>query len=142
VTVPPGHVPEQAHQRERRSGARARESAETSFLDDCSDEDWRRIGSYCVQRRFEPGEEVVRQGEVDRALVIILSGSLDLFKRGPDLVPVFEARPAGGPEWAAPSGPLNLDWPGNDDAALAAAISQEPNRRRLGMAERSRHPER
>lgn len=57
-------------------------SRETSFLADCSDEDWRRIGQYCVQRRFEAGEEIVRQGEVDRSLVIVLSGSLDLTVTG------------------------------------------------------------
>jgi CRP/FNR family transcriptional regulator, cyclic AMP receptor protein len=51
---------------------------ETSFLDDCSREDWERIGRYCVQQRFLPGEEIARQGEVDRSLAIILSGSLDV----------------------------------------------------------------
>lgn len=71
LTNPSGMVPEPA-------GPVRAELAETSFLNDCSGEDWERIGRYCVQRRFDAGEEIVRQGEVDRSLVIVLSGSLDL----------------------------------------------------------------
>jgi CRP/FNR family cyclic AMP-dependent transcriptional regulator len=68
--------------------------AETSFLASCSDADWERIGRYCVQRRFEPGEEIVRQGEVDRSLVIVLSGSLQLViahGRGEESIEVIDA---------------------------------------------------
>jgi CRP/FNR family cyclic AMP-dependent transcriptional regulator len=56
----------------------ARPVAETSFLAGSHDEDWERIERYCVRRRFRAGEAIVRQGEIDRSLVIVLSGSLEL----------------------------------------------------------------
>jgi CRP-like cAMP-binding protein len=52
------------------------------FLPQCDEEDWRRILRYCDRRRFRAGEDVVRSGDVDRSLLILESGVLDLVIAG------------------------------------------------------------
>ena len=49
---------------------------ETPFLADCYAEDWERLERYGARRRFRAGETIVRQGEVSRSLIIVLSGEL------------------------------------------------------------------
>jgi CRP/FNR family transcriptional regulator len=57
--------------------AAARETViETPFLADSYAEDWERLERYGARRRFRAGEAIVRQGEVSRSLIIVLSGEL------------------------------------------------------------------
>jgi CRP-like cAMP-binding protein len=49
---------------------------ETPFLADSYAEDWERLERYGARRRFRAGEAIVRQGEVSRSLIIVLSGEL------------------------------------------------------------------
>jgi len=59
---------------------------ETAFLGDAFEEDWERIERHAARRRFVRGEEIVREGDVDRSLLIVLSGELE-FVGGADGVP-------------------------------------------------------
>lgn len=56
--------------------------AEPAFLADCLTEDWERIERHALRRRFAAGEEVVRAGEEDRSLLIVLSGVLEFVVEG------------------------------------------------------------
>jgi CRP-like cAMP-binding protein len=59
------------------ASAAARETViETPFLADSYAEDWERLERYGARRRFRTGEAIVRQGEVSRSLIIVLSGEL------------------------------------------------------------------
>ena len=49
---------------------------EAPFLADSYAEDWERLERYGARRRFKTGEAIVRQGEVSRSLIILLSGEL------------------------------------------------------------------
>jgi CRP/FNR family transcriptional regulator, cyclic AMP receptor protein len=49
---------------------------EAPFLADSYAEDWERLERFATRRRFVAGEDVVRQGDVDRSLIIVLSGAL------------------------------------------------------------------
>jgi CRP/FNR family cyclic AMP-dependent transcriptional regulator len=49
------------------------------FLRDRSEEDWATLLAHTDTRRFRAGEEVIRAGEVDRALYIVSEGTLDVF---------------------------------------------------------------
>ncbi|MCU1389274.1 MAG: hypothetical protein JWL72_2612 [Ilumatobacteraceae bacterium] len=48
-----------------------------SFLGDATVEDWAVLVSHCERRRFHQGEVVVRFGDVDRSLLIVLEGELE-----------------------------------------------------------------
>jgi CRP/FNR family transcriptional regulator, cyclic AMP receptor protein len=58
---------------ERASGA----ATEAPFLADSHVEDWERLERHATRRRFSPGEEIVRAGELDRSLILVLSCELD-----------------------------------------------------------------
>jgi CRP-like cAMP-binding protein len=67
-----------------------------SFLADASDADWDAIREHSEVRRYRPGETVVARGDCDRALFIIVSGTLEASvshgRRGRDTrVAVMEA---------------------------------------------------
>ncbi len=47
------------------------------FLDDASVDDWAVVVSHCERRRFHVGDVLVRFGEVDRSLLIVLDGDLE-----------------------------------------------------------------
>jgi CRP-like cAMP-binding protein len=47
------------------------------FLGDASAEEWGLIGSYSERRRFHAGDVIVKVGESDRALIIVLEGALE-----------------------------------------------------------------
>jgi CRP-like cAMP-binding protein len=51
-------------------------SSEAPFLADSYAEDWERLERFAARRRFRAGEDVVRQGDVDRSLLVVLSGEL------------------------------------------------------------------
>lgn len=57
---------------------RAETPSETAFLADCAPEDWERIVRRSEWRRFGPGEELAREGEADRALLILVAGSVEI----------------------------------------------------------------
>jgi CRP/FNR family cyclic AMP-dependent transcriptional regulator len=48
------------------------------FLAERGDGDWGTLLSHCETHRFRAGEVVIRQGEVDRALYIVLGGQLEV----------------------------------------------------------------
>jgi CRP-like cAMP-binding protein len=55
----------------------ARETTtEVPFLANSDGEDWERLERYATRRRFNRGEVIIRQGDVDRSLIIVLSGEL------------------------------------------------------------------
>ena len=66
------------------------DGAETVFLADCDAEDWNRIVAHCDWRRFGAGDDVAREGDVDRALMILVAGTLELRVRD-RVVNVIEA---------------------------------------------------
>lgn len=47
------------------------------FLTDASVEDWALVVGHCERRRFRAGEVVVRFGDVDRSLLIVVEGNLE-----------------------------------------------------------------
>ena len=49
------------------------------FLQDRSEEDWEKLFAHTDARRFRAGEEVMRAGDIDRALYIVTEGSLEVF---------------------------------------------------------------
>jgi CRP-like cAMP-binding protein len=55
--------------------------SEASFLASSYAEDWERLERFAARRRFRGGEDIVREGEVDRALIIVLSGALAFVAR-------------------------------------------------------------
>jgi hypothetical protein len=59
------------------STVEAADPAEVVFLAECTDEDWDRILRYCAHRRFAAGEILIREGQVDRTLMILTSGTLE-----------------------------------------------------------------
>ena len=56
-------------------------ATDTVFLADRDAEDWARIVRHCDRRSFRAGEEIVRDGEVDRALLILTQGTLEFVSR-------------------------------------------------------------
>jgi SulP family sulfate permease len=56
---------------------------ELVFLDGRSAEDWSRVARHADRVRFRAGEDVVRAGEVDRSLYVVLSGRLEPVVRSP-----------------------------------------------------------
>jgi CRP-like cAMP-binding protein len=54
-------------------------SEELVFLADLHDEEWARIIEYTERRRFRRGDVIVRAGELDRSLGIVVDGTLELF---------------------------------------------------------------
>ena len=48
-----------------------------AFLADASDEDWAAIRAHGELRHFRPSETVIAEGEVDRALYIVVEGELE-----------------------------------------------------------------
>ena len=54
------------------------------FLPDLHEEDWERLIAHTERRRFEAGDVVIRAGELDRSLSIVVSGALELFLPGAD----------------------------------------------------------
>ena len=47
------------------------------FLTDATVEDWALVVDHCERRRFRAGEIVVRFGDVDRSLMIVMEGNLE-----------------------------------------------------------------
>jgi CRP/FNR family cyclic AMP-dependent transcriptional regulator len=47
------------------------------FLDGATVEDWTEVVGHCERRRFQREEIVVRVGELDRSLLIVLEGDLE-----------------------------------------------------------------
>jgi len=54
----------------------AEAASEAPFLADSYAEDWERLERFAARRHFRAGEDVVRQGDIDRSLIIVLSGKL------------------------------------------------------------------
>jgi CRP-like cAMP-binding protein len=50
--------------------------SEAPFLANSYAEDWERLERFAARRRFRPGEDIVREGEVDRSLIVLLTGEL------------------------------------------------------------------
>ena len=48
------------------------------FLADRSERDWEKLLAHTDTRRFTVGDEVIKAGEIDRALYIVTSGTLDV----------------------------------------------------------------
>jgi len=48
-----------------------------TFLADASIEDWAAVIDHCERRRFHRGEVVIRFGDVDPSLLIVLDGDLE-----------------------------------------------------------------
>jgi CRP-like cAMP-binding protein len=48
-----------------------------TFLGDCSEDEWDKIVAQTQRRRFKAGETIVAEGDADRALYIVASGSLE-----------------------------------------------------------------
>lgn len=55
-------------------------SEELRFLAGSSDEDWAVIRKHSETRRFLPGEAVINAGESDRALYIVVDGTLQVVR--------------------------------------------------------------
>ena len=51
---------------------------ELTFLADWSDADWGKLLQHTEARRFRTGQELIRGGEADRALSIVVDGSLEV----------------------------------------------------------------
>jgi CRP/FNR family transcriptional regulator, cyclic AMP receptor protein len=47
------------------------------FLDGAHPDDWAVIGAHCERRRFRAGEPILRAGDLDRSLLILLAGRLE-----------------------------------------------------------------
>src|SRR5262249_42324576 len=56
------------------------------FLAERGDGDWSKVLSHAETRRFRAGEVVIRQGEVERALYVVMTGQLEV------LVPLSRGR--------------------------------------------------
>ena len=65
-------------------------AAEAPFLADSYAEDWERLERHSARRRFSRGDEIVREGDVDRSLIIVLSGEL-AFVHGDRVLSVIAA---------------------------------------------------
>jgi CRP/FNR family transcriptional regulator len=50
------------------------------FLAAATPDEWRRLERHALRRRFDRGETIVREGEVDRSLLIVLAGELEVVK--------------------------------------------------------------
>lgn len=55
-----------------------------AFLAGSDPADWERIERFGLRRRFSRGEDIVRQGEVDRSLIVLLTGSVEFVVRRGD----------------------------------------------------------
>jgi len=47
------------------------------FLDQASTDDWALVGAHSERRRFRTGEVIVKAGDLDRSLMIVLDGELE-----------------------------------------------------------------
>ncbi len=65
-------------------------ATEAPFLSGSYAEDWERLERHSARRRFSEGDEIVREGEVDRSLIIVLSGEL-AFVHGDRVLSVIAA---------------------------------------------------
>ena len=65
-------------------------AAEAPFLADSYAEDWERLERHSARRRFSRGDEIVREGDVDRSLIIVLAGEL-AFVHGDRVLSVIAA---------------------------------------------------
>jgi CRP-like cAMP-binding protein len=110
------------------------DAVETVFLADCDRDDWNRIVAHCEWRRFGRGDEVAREGEVDRALMILVAGTLELrvsdrtvnVIEAPSLVgevTFFDARPRSGTLRARTDGELlRMPFPAFEALAAEAPV--------------------
>jgi len=110
------------------------DAAESVFLADCDADDWNRIVAHCEWRRFGAGDEVAREGDVDRALLILVAGTLELrvhdravnVIEGPSLVgevTFFDERPRSGTLRAQTDGELlRLPFPAFEALAAEAPV--------------------
>jgi CRP/FNR family cyclic AMP-dependent transcriptional regulator len=57
----------------------AESAGDLVFLADRGEEDWGKLLAHTDVRRFRAGEEVIRVGDTDRALLIVTEGALDVF---------------------------------------------------------------
>ncbi|HZQ34845.1 MAG TPA: cyclic nucleotide-binding domain-containing protein [Dehalococcoidia bacterium] len=62
-----------------------RPAAPLLFLSEWSEAEWARLLAYAEQRPFRAGDLLIRAGEVDRSLLIIGAGTLDVFVPDGDL---------------------------------------------------------
>lgn len=58
-------------------GTETAAAAPPVFLADASVEDWACVIEHCERRRFRRGEVVIRFGDVDRSLLIVVEGDLE-----------------------------------------------------------------
>lgn len=58
------------------------DAEDTRLLSDFTEEDWTHLSRFAGRRTYRTGEVVIAQGSTDRALFIILSGSVDVVVRG------------------------------------------------------------
>jgi CRP/FNR family transcriptional regulator, cyclic AMP receptor protein len=68
-------------------GETRREQALT-FLPDRDQQDWEILLGFAQSRRFSPGEIVIQRGETDRALYLLMAGTLQV--RANERTPVFK----------------------------------------------------
>jgi CRP-like cAMP-binding protein len=61
--------------------AASRAAAELRFLPDWTDDEWARLLRHAAARPFRLGETVIRAGESERSLMIVVDGRLDVFFR-------------------------------------------------------------
>ncbi len=54
----------------------ARAEDEVVFLEGCSESDWQHLTEFGERKPFRSGEVVIRQGDRDRSLLIVLDGEL------------------------------------------------------------------
>jgi CRP-like cAMP-binding protein len=47
-------------------------------MPDRTDEQWEKLVAHSERRTFRAGDEVIRRGEIDRALYIVLAGDLEM----------------------------------------------------------------
>jgi CRP/FNR family transcriptional regulator, cyclic AMP receptor protein len=69
------------------SGEIRREQALT-FLPDRDEQDWKVLLGFAQPRRFSPGEVVIERGDTDRALYLLMAGTLEV--RADERTPVFK----------------------------------------------------
>lgn len=50
------------------------------FLSNCSTDEWDLIAAHADRLRFEDGDVVIDQGSVERALVVVVSGQLEVLR--------------------------------------------------------------
>ncbi|MDX1431843.1 MAG: cyclic nucleotide-binding domain-containing protein [Gammaproteobacteria bacterium] len=52
-------------------------SDDLTFLGECSEEEWDKIVAQTQRRKFKAGETIVSEGDADRSLYIVASGTLE-----------------------------------------------------------------